>query len=158
MVIIKLPKPFGQVLSAYFSNKSFGIIEAYVDSHEYSLTNGLNCLRKHLNLSANDTCSDCYCIIKLNDNEQIAILMEDKDIKTHRSREVNEGKRQLEFTYSKIEENNRHLPSLAFICNAKYEYPLSAKNLSGRKAKVLFNQFKGEPVKLRNTNVEIFVT
>ena len=157
---IVLPDPFGRVVNISFSSQTFSIVAAYVDG--YTLRNGLGSLRDLLDLTANDPCADCYCIVKVGNSENIGILFEDKDIETHRNREVNDGIKTMNFTYSKliekkIQESFELNRELAFLCNAKFEYPYMAKYLEGRKSKVLFTEIRNEPMKLKNTKIEIFV-
>ncbi len=159
---INLPEPFGRVVNTYFSGQSCTIVAAYVDSKGYTIKNGLSCLRNFLGLTGSDPCSDCYCVVKVDNSEYTGILFEDKDINSTRSRKVNEGINTMNFTYSKLTEKKIQTSfelkkELAFLCNAKFEYPHAAKNLDGRRSKVLFNEIRNEPMKIKNTKIEIFV-
>jgi len=158
MTEIKLPKPFGNVVKTYYSDTEYTIIEVFVDSYEYTLSDGTKCLRNWLNLNGDDTCCDCYCVVQLKAGHKEGILFEDKDIKKCRNRQVNDGIRQLEFTHNKIIENNGSYPlNWAFLTNAKFQSPMKAKTLSGRRCKVLVNEMKNSPVKIRNSEIEVFI-
>ncbi len=158
MAEIKLPKPFGSVINRYYSTSKYIIVEAFVDSYEYNLTNGTKCLRDWLSLNGDDTCCDCYCVVQLDNGQKEGILLEDKNIKKCRNREVSDGIRQMTFTHNKIKEKNESYPlNWAFLTNAKFQQPLKAKTLSGRRSKVLCNEMKNHPVKIRNSEIEVFI-
>ena len=159
MVEIKLPKPFGHVLRTYYSDRDYTLVHAYLDSAEYTnLPDECKCLRELLAVNGDETCCDCYCIVQLKDGKKEGILMEDKDIQKHRNREVNDGIRQMTFIHDKLKEKNGNYPlTWAFLINAKFQAPLKARSISGRRSKVLFNEISGRPVKIRNSEIEIFV-
>jgi hypothetical protein len=155
---IKLPKPFGNFISKYFAGLDYSIQKAYFDLNEYSQIVGIECLRKSFGIGDNDTCCDCYLIIKANKTHHI--LMEDKDINSNRNRNVSIAKKQLEFVH-KILISNNHIKNkeevLAFICRAKLTPPLKAITVPEKRAKVLYNPLKKATVKLNNSKIEIFM-
>src|SRR3989344_8957830 len=156
---VQLPQPYRNILGKYFSGIKYTIKKAYMDRKEADPKNGVQDLRKFLNLSDNDSCCDFYAVCQSDEGEW-HILMEDKA--TDRSKEVQEGINQLSTTHQLITSQDNSLKDqnkwLAFMCNAKYNDPITQKTISGKKCKVLINKMSGKPITLRSTDIVVFAS
>lgn len=161
MAGIELPEPFKRIIKGYFTLRSLKIEAAYLDSKEWHpLPEGVGCLRQYLKLTDSDTCTDCYCILTFG-SDKFGVLIEDKNNNSTRSRNINDGIRQMEDTHRRLRDGyfpTGNVPlKYAFFSGVKLEGSYFAKTVAEKNAKVLFNGVSKKPIMLNNSDIQIFV-
>ncbi|TRZ47079.1 hypothetical protein D4S03_11585 [bacterium] len=114
---IKLPKEFNKIVKSLNPIHGYNVEWAYFDGRDHTIHNGLQDLRKYLDLTPNDIRCDGWAGINFKNLGSKNILFEGKD--SSDGRQTNDAHTQLLVTGKRIYEKYNLKPDLAMITELK---------------------------------------